>query len=63
MVNAREGEMFLNARDQQTLFDWIKSGNLGGNGGNVYIENFSGNSEDLERFERLYKELRQGGRI
>jgi hypothetical protein len=38
MVYARKGEMFLNSTDQRTLFNGIKSGNLGGSGGSVQIQ-------------------------
>jgi hypothetical protein len=36
MANLRKGEMVLNADDQRTLFDAIKSGSLGG-GGNIQL--------------------------
>ena len=63
-VGAREGEMFLNGRDQKTLFDAIQDGSLSGGGGSpVYIENFSGNSDDMERFENMYRDLQSAGRI
>lgn len=37
VVGARKGEMFLNTQDQKTLFNSIKSGNLGGGGGAIQI--------------------------
>lgn len=62
MVGAREGELFLNGRDQKTLFDWIKGG-LGGGGTQVSIENFSGNDEDLSRLEEMLNSLQSNGRF
>ena len=38
IVSARKGEMFLNTQDQKTLFNGIKSGNLGGGKGSVVIQ-------------------------
>ncbi|MBW1973885.1 MAG: hypothetical protein JRI44_13780 [Deltaproteobacteria bacterium] len=62
MVGAREGELFLNGRDQKTLFDWIKGG-IGGGGTNVNIENFSGNDEDLSRLEDMLYTLQSNDRF
>ncbi len=62
MVGAREGELFLNGRDQKTLFDAIQNGELGG-GHSVYIENFSGSDDELGKLEDMLKDLRSAGRI
>lgn len=61
MINARDGELFLNGRDQNTLLDAIKGGSLGGT--NVNIENFSGNDEDLSRLETMLYALQSNNRI
>lgn len=62
MVGAREGELFLNGRDQKTLMDAIKGQNLGG-GASVHIENFSGSDEDLTRLEDMLRALESNGRL
>jgi hypothetical protein len=37
-INAREGELILNAQQQATLFEAINSGNLGGQKGDVIVQ-------------------------
>ncbi len=55
-------EMVLNRRHITTLFKAIDSGNVGSQP-SVYIENFSGNDEDMRRFEDMWNSLKTNGRV
>jgi len=60
MVNAREGELFLNGRDQRDLLDRLRGGDTGTT---INIEQFSGNDDDISRLEDMLYRLQSNGRI
>jgi hypothetical protein len=63
-VNAKDGELFLNGRDQSTLLSMLKNGyNNAKNATSLYIENFSGNDDDMGRLEDMLYRLNTNGRI